>query len=275
MVLSINRVATVCLLVGAITCSATSAAVETVEEHLIYSLHWGLISVGEAELKTGTKALPSGGAPVPYSEFVVRTSGVADKLFKVRTKIEAWSDPESGQPLLYMKEQREGKTERDIELYFDWEANTVEYWRNGERREPLPIPEAAVDPLSLLLILRASAHESDEPSLYTATDGKRIVQIGINPVGEKTVRTGRGRVAAQKYSVSTRELEGVFEKSPDASIELWFSNDDRRYPVRMESEVIVGSFHGTLQSVEGVEWEPPRSEVEATRPGGHRKSRSR
>jgi len=245
------------------------------EEHLVYSLHWGLISVGEAELKTGLKALPSGGEPIPYAQFTVRTSGIADKLFKVRDKIETWSDPESGRPILYLKEQREGKTERDIELHFDWEAQTVEHWRNGERMEPLAIPLEAVDPLSAVFLLRAAELSGEASAQFTATDGKRITQIEVYPEGAATVRTGYGRVASRKYSVATRELEGVFEKSPDASIELWFSDDDRRYPVRLQSEVIVGSFYGSLERVEGVEWDPPRSEFEPARPGGPRRTNSR
>jgi hypothetical protein len=113
------------------------------------------------------------------------------------------------------------------------------------------------------------------PAVFTATDGKRLVQIEVSPEGEKTVRTGHGQVNSKKYSVSTRELEGVFEKSPDASIEIWLSNDDNRYPVRMESEVVVGSFYGTLQSVEGVDWEPPRGDSGSSSSSGSRHWNSR
>jgi hypothetical protein len=44
---------------------------------------------------------------------------------------------------------------------------------------------------------------------------------------------------------------GVFEKSPDAKLQLWVSADYRRLPVKLKSKVIVGSFTGELQSMVG------------------------
>jgi len=41
-------------------------------------------------------------------------------------------------------------------------------------------------------------------------------------------------------------LGGVFNKSPDGLLKVWYSNDDRRIPVKVSSKVVVGSFTATL-----------------------------
>ena len=46
-----------------------------------------------------------------------------------------------------------------------------------------------------------------------------------------------------------KDVGGVFRKSPDAKMFLWLTADHRRIPVRIESEVAVGSFIGELVSI--------------------------
>jgi hypothetical protein len=49
---------------------------------------------------------------------------------------------------------------------------------------------------------------------------------------------------------------GVFEKSPDARLQLWVTADHRRLPVKLKSKVIVGSFTGELVDMSGTESQP-------------------
>ena len=45
-----------------------------------------------------------------------------------------------------------------------------------------------------------------------------------------------------------QHIGGVFKKSKNATIEIWISADSRRLPVKLKSEVVVGSFTGELIS---------------------------
>ncbi len=42
---------------------------------------------------------------------------------------------------------------------------------------------------------------------------------------------------------------GVFEKSDNPNLRIWITRDDRRLPVRIQAQVIVGSIIGELVSV--------------------------
>ncbi len=219
-------------------------------DRLIYDLHWGFIRVGTAELVFREAALEPGGPPLLHAVFTARTQGIADTLFKVRDRIETWMEPGTNRPLLYRKKQREGKTKRDIEVCFDWDALTATHTRNGRTEAPVAISPGTQDPLSLVVAIAGSRFAEGSARALAATDGKRHVQIEIIRGQDRKIATRAGHFDAQHMEVATRELQGVFEKSPDASIELWLSRGPPSFPLKMKSEVVVGSFHGELR--EGV-----------------------
>ncbi|MEM1223031.1 MAG: DUF3108 domain-containing protein [Verrucomicrobiota bacterium] len=211
-----------------------------------YDLHWSLVKVGHAELQFRVEPMDKTGRDMIHIIFTARTSGMADKLFKVRDVIEAWIDPETGRPILYLKEQREGKTNRDVRVEFDWESMTATYSNKGVAKEPVTITEETMDPLSLINALAAKPFENSELRAHVATDGKKVVQIEAKQIKKERFKVSAGRFKADRIEVSTKELKGVFEKSPDASIFLWLSQEVPAIPLKMKSKVAVGSFHGQL-----------------------------
>jgi hypothetical protein len=74
------------------------------------------------------------------------------------------------------------------------------------------------------------------------------------------VRTGESdyiSVPAGKYkAVGTtpemKNLSGVFKKSPDGILRVWYTVDNRRIPVKISSKVIVGSFTASLVKASGL-----------------------
>jgi len=237
-----------CYLVMALTPLAQASAKLPFEpgDRLEYSLHWSFIKVGKAVLEFEKAQLEPAGDDLLHAIFTVETSGVADKLFKVRDRIESWVDTETGRPILYKKKQREGKTKRDIELHFDWDQQLVRYIRDGVERDPVSITEATYDPLSLILAIANTRFIEGTTTVFDTCDGKKLVYIEIVREKDRKLKTRAGRFEAQHLNVATRELEGAFEKSPDASIEIWLSRETPAIPLKMKSEVIVGSFYGEL-----------------------------
>ena len=68
-------------------------------------------------------------------------------------------------------------------------------------------------------------------------------------VRRETIRVPAGTFDTFLIEPDLSHVGGVFEKSPDAKIQLWVSADSRRLPVRLKSKVIVGSFSGELVSM--------------------------
>ncbi len=212
-----------------------------------YDLYWSFIRVGRAELSFDYDTLAPGEPELLHAVFTVRTRGVADKLFKVRDRIESWMDPDTGRPLLYKKKQREGSTNRDVAISFDWDTMTATETRNDKVYAPIAITEDTFDPLSLINEITQVAFVESETRSQAATDGKKLVYIDATHKGDGRLKIKAGKFEAQQIEVATNELQGVFEKSPDASIDLWLSQDSPAIPLKLKSEVSVGSFYGELR----------------------------
>ena len=49
-----------------------------------------------------------------------------------------------------------------------------------------------------------------------------------------------------------QNLRGVFKKSPNSILRVWYSTDKNRIPVKISSKVVVGSFNAKLKKASGL-----------------------
>ena len=219
-------------------------------ERLTFILKWTIIPAGEAVLEV----LPQehmAGIDVHHFVLTARSNAFVDAFYMVRDRIDAWADRAMRQSLLYRKKQHEGSTRRDITVSFDWEEMTAQYINHGEVREPIPITDGTFDPLSIFYWSRSVDLAVGGRIQRSVTDGKKHVMGVADVVRRETVTVPAGTFDTFLIEPDLAHVGGVFEKSPDAKIQLWVSADSRRLPVRLKSKVIVGSFSGELVSVAG------------------------
>ena len=224
-----------------------------VGEELQYTLKWGPFEVGSGVLRI----LPIqevDGEPCFHLSLEVRTSGVADSIYKVRSRFDSFVSVQFLRPVRYQLNQREGKTRRKATVTFDWDSRIASYQREGEEtKEPVEIEAGTWDPLSVVFFFRQTV--SVEPGVVTlpATDGKKSLLIDVEQEGLVPFEGSLGNREAIKVEPNTKELRGVFQKSKNSNILMWFSADEQRLPLRIQSKVVVGSFYAELQSVQRVD----------------------
>jgi len=219
-------------------------------ERLTFILKWTIIPAGEAVLEVLPKEHMAG---IDAYHFVLtaRSNAFVDAFYMVRDRIDAWADSGMRQSLLYRKKQHEGSTRRDITVSFDWEEMTVQYVNHGEAREPIPITVGTFDPLSIFYWSRSANLVAGGRIQRSVTDGKKHVMGVADVVRRETVTVPAGTFDTFLIEPDLAHVGGVFEKSPDAKIQLWVSADYRRLPVKLKSKVVVGSFSGELVSLTG------------------------
>ena len=219
-------------------------------ERLTFILKWTIIPAGEAVLEVLPQEHMAG---LDANHFVLTATSNAfvDAFYMVRDRVDAWSDAAMHQSLLYRKKQHEGRTRRDITVSFDWEAKTAQYVNFGEAREPIPIAAGTFDPLSVFYWSRSADLVVGRQLRRSVTDGKKYVLGVANVVRREKIRVPAGTFDTFLIEPDLRHVGGVFEKSPDAKLQLWVSADHRRLPVKLKSKVIVGSFTGQLVSITG------------------------
>lgn len=220
-----------------------------VGEELEYSLKWGVFKVGSGYLRVDPLT-EINGVSCYHLRLSVSTNGFADSVYKVRSEFHSYVSVEDPKVMLYRINQHEGRTHRDASVYFDWDNLTATYHRDGEDpKEPISIGEYTWDPLSVVYYFRNILDDEFTTTSLPATDGKKFLSIDIENRGIETKETQLGKFRAFRVIPNTKEMKGVFQKSKNSKINMWYSDDENRYPILIKSKVIVGSFNAELKKV--------------------------
>jgi len=86
-----------------------------------------------------------------------RTYPVIDLFYKVRDRIDAYTDAAMTHSILY-KKRKEGKSKRNVVVNFDWAKPEAQYSNFGKKSNPIPIQPGSFDPLSVFYAFRLHAH---------------------------------------------------------------------------------------------------------------------
>lgn len=217
-------------------------------EKLTFRVKWAFISAGEAVLEI----LPMetmNGAKSFHFVLTAKTYPFVDLFYKVRDRIEAYTDEKMTHSILY-KERKEGKRKRRVVVNFNWERREAQRSNFGEKREPILIMPGTFDLLSIFYAFRLHDLKENMELEKPVTDGKKCVLGRAKVVKRETVKVASGTYDTYLVEPDLEHIGGVFKKSKDAKLQIWVTADSRRVPVKIKSKVIVGSFVGELISVE-------------------------
>jgi len=216
-------------------------------EKLKFELKWSFIKAGEAALEI----LPIetvNGVQAYHFVMTAESNSAVDMVYKVRDRIDAYTDINMTHSVLYKKKQKEGSTERDIAVNFDWEKREAHYTDFGKKNPPVSLLPGAFDPLSAFYYIRLAEIKENSVIERPVTDGKKCIIGKAAIVKRETIKAGEKVYDTYLIEPELKHVGGVFEKSRNAKIQVWVSADKRRIPVRIKSKVIVGSFIGELIS---------------------------
>lgn len=217
-------------------------------EKLYFRVYWTGIQAGEAMLEVMPMEQYND-APAYHFLMVAKTFPFVDMFYKVRDRIESYTDVNMSHALLY-KEKKEGKSKKDVYITYDWEKLLVQYSEDGEKRDPVALLPGAFDPLSVFYFFRMHELMDNLEFVTPVSDGKKCVEGKA-----KIVKKGNVKVAGTVYETflvepDLKDIGGVFQKSPGAKLQIWVTADARRIPVLIKSKVSVGHFSVELAGIE-------------------------
>jgi hypothetical protein len=220
-------------------------------EKLTFILKWTIIPAGESVLEVLPKETIDG---VKAYHFLMTTKSNAfiDAFYKVRDRIDAYTNTEMTRSILYKKKQREGRSHRDIVVKFDWHNNKAQYTNFDEILAPIDILPGSFDPLSAFYFVRLFDLQENSIIERPVTDGKKCIIGKLSVVKRETLKLKSGTYDTYLIEPELKHIGGVFEKSENAKLQLWVTADKRRIPVKIKSKVAVGSFVGELVSATGL-----------------------
>jgi hypothetical protein len=217
-------------------------------EKLKFLLRWEFIPAGEATLAV-EPITEKNGQPAFHFVMTAKTNSFLDLIYKVRDRIDSYTDMEMTRSLSYDKNQREGRHRRKESITFDWENNQARYSREGREDSFVDLLPGTFDPLGIFYFVRSSDLAEISTIERPVSDGKKCV-IGIgNVLKRETITVPAGTFDTLLIEPNLKDVGGVFKKSKDSNILLWVTADSRHIPVKIQSKVAIGSFLGELTEV--------------------------
>jgi hypothetical protein len=221
-------------------------------EKLTFKLKWYFIPAGEAVLEV----LPIEnfrGIKAYHFVLHVKTNEFFDSIYKIRDRIDSYTDIGMTRSILYKKRiTGGGKHKRDIVVDFNWNINQAQYSNFGRKRKPVSILPGSFDPLSIFFYSRICKFEEGVVFQRPVTDGKKCVIGSGKVIKREIIKLQDKRYDTYLLEPEIKDLSGVFRKSKDATIKIWVTADKRKIPIRIKSKVVVGSFTGELAAAEGL-----------------------
>ncbi len=219
-------------------------------ERLTIQVKWGFITAGKAILEVLPPEVINGTRSYHF-KLTVKTSSFVDLFYKVRDRIDAFTDMEITHSILY-KKRKQGKRKKDIVVDFSWGKMEAQYSDFGRKRTPVDILPGSFDPLSVFYAFRLKELKEGLELEAAVTDGKKCVIAKAMVVKKEKIRLAGQLIDTYRVEPNLEHLEGVFEKSENASLKIWVTADRLKLPVKIKSKVVVGSFVGELVSATGL-----------------------
>lgn len=213
-------------------------------EKLTFQVRWSFIPAGKVVLEI----LPvetAEGFRAYHFVMTARTYPLVDVFYKVRDRIDSYTDTQMTRSLLY-RERSTGRRPKDVAVTFNWKKGEVQYSNFGEKRAPIPLLPGAFDPLSIFYAFRLCDLSKNTHLEMPVSDGKKCVVGKATVIKRETVFLVSGAYDTYLVEPDLKHIGGVFEKSPNAKMQIWVTADERRIPVIIKSKVKVGSFVAEL-----------------------------
>jgi hypothetical protein len=224
-------------------------------EKINYAIHYGLVQGGIAalELKVDTFR----GKEVWHSVFWGKTTGVADKIFRVKDVYESYFEPDSQLPVFTIRNIQEGRYRKYNEVIFDHYARTDSAVLTSDLSGVHIAEKGIRDILTCFYYFR----NHDLPNFSNFKRGDMITimtwftdelyPIRLRYLGMDDVRTKVGKIRCIKFNPVT-ETGRLFKSENDVS--FWFSADKNFLPVKVRFDIFVGAFAAEITGYEGLKY---------------------
>ncbi len=225
-----------------------------VGEKLTYTITYLGIAAGEVELEVLPFKMINGRKVFHFFGHATSAS-LFSLVYRLNDTVESFMDYEGDFSHRFHLVLDEKKQQRDsIELY-DSEKRQTFYWSRWEYpdhskrevKETKDAPPFSQDSLSALFYLRTVPLEPDSVVSFPMVSEGKSSEIICTVLRREKIRSPLGDGTAIVVRPETK-YEGVLKKNGDSFI--WYTDDARRFPVRMEARVRLGTVAAELRKIE-------------------------
>jgi hypothetical protein len=217
-------------------------------EKLVFQVYYGPLNAGRVDTYLAMDTYRN--RKVYYAEAVVRSTGLADKLYRIRDMYGGYFDPETLLPIKSIRDISEGNYKKHNIVEYDHDSLKAYSSESGEH----DIPANIRDMVAVFYYVRTIDFDTmkydDIIKINTFFDDE-LFPFDMRYRGRETIRTRGGTFNCIKL-VPFVEPGRIFRKEDDMTI--WFSADPNRVPIRGKFDLIVGSIKCDLIQWEGLKY---------------------
>ena len=139
------------------------------------------------------------------------------------------------------------RASRKVDLTFDEKTHKVKRLLNGNPNGETATEKNTLDPLSIIFKFREM--DLDQPGEVQShvSDGKKTFPAKITVIGKEEIKIGDQTYQSILVEPDLGEMRGVFNKDPDAKMQIWLSDDAHRVPLRIKTKISIGRFTMELE----------------------------
>lgn len=223
----------------------------TVGEELKYSIYYGPIAAGSATIEIPTYIYYSGRKCYKI-EFRMRSAPFFDIFFKVRDYYYSLIDVKGLFPWKFEQHIREGGYKKDFTAWFDQCSHTATTSNGG----PFPILPYTQDAVSTFFYARTLNFDTlkvgDEIHFSNFYQNK-VYPLNVKYLGKENVHTTAGNFHCQVIEPIIVK-GGLFKNT--GKITIWITDDSLKVPVKVKTDVVIGSVVAELKSFSGLAGDP-------------------
>jgi len=209
------------------------------EEHLRFSIDYGVINAGEATMEIrGARRIMGRECLDVRTE--ARSNGFFSKIYKVWDRAQSFVDVDTVVPWRFEKHLREGGYRKDVVIKFDQDGNYARY-ENGDEVMTSPWTQ---DELSAFYYLRTLPLEVGKDVLIDNHTNRKNYPLKVIVHRRETIEVKAGKFDCWVIEPVIRE-GGIF--TAKGTLTIWLTADERRMPVQMKTKIVVGSITASLQ----------------------------
>ncbi len=219
-------------------------------ETLTYDVGWSsYVTAGTATI-TVVEKKPSYGSVAYYVAAEGRPTPLLSKLYTLYYKADTLLDVYSLLPQRGSLYSEEGNRHRMKTTTFQQSAKKARYEVQTRTlvTKDMAIPAYTQDALSALYVLRSIPLKPGDKFNMPVCDNGNVYRVQMTIGGVEQIKTGIGTIDGIRV---TPLITGVKGETPSRGMAIWFSNDARRIPLRIEAQLLVGKFTLVLRQATG------------------------
>jgi hypothetical protein len=212
------------------------------------------VSAGDATLEIKPFAVVNGRKAYHfYSK--MESSSVFSMFYRIEDFCESYLDYEQLVPLNFTLSATETKQLMEARQFFDWKNKKADYWQrrvtkeNGveEKKKSWDLLPFSQNIYTAVQYIRIFQLRDGKTYTYHVSDDGRIWDVKATVVRREILKTDLGnlKTIVVKPEVMT---EGILK--PMGEVLFWYTDDDRKFPVKFESKIKIGKIIGYLKGLE-------------------------